>query len=477
MNTIDIDTKNPPVICPDGDGKAEVPLSFEADNVNGQSPSARPLWYTGKQINEVCFARMFLDSHPMKCVGGQLYGMGGLVNEAALRKELYAAISPYVNTGVAKFIGSLLEAIRIAAYADELPAQPDRIHLANGTWFIDGTFTSKMEICLNRLPVAYNPDAPKPALWLSFLRDLLYEEDIPTLQEYMGYCLIPTSKAQKMLMLIGNGGEGKSRVGRVLRSLLGDNMNTCSIQRLACNRFARADQEGMLVMLDDDMRMDALPDTNILKSIVTMEDKMDMERKGRQSVQGCLYLRIIGFGNGSLSALYDRSDGFYRRQLVLQVKDKPPDRVDDTDLGDKLRGEAEGILLWCLEGLCRLVANGYHFTVSDRSRRNMDEMRKADNNIIDFLESTGYIRFEKNTYGTTRALYKTYLRWCDDNAEKPLVEKTFGCYLHQNERRLNISYDKNLDIGSGKRARGFRGIHTLLNVDGGYRSYDRSAYQ
>ena len=35
MNTIDIDTKNPPVICPDGDGKAEVPLSFEADNVNG----------------------------------------------------------------------------------------------------------------------------------------------------------------------------------------------------------------------------------------------------------------------------------------------------------------------------------------------------------------------------------------------------------------------------------------------------------
>ena len=27
------------------------------------------------------------------------------------------------------------------------------------------------------------------------------------------------------------------------------------------------------------MRMDTLPDTNILKSIVTMEDKMDLERR------------------------------------------------------------------------------------------------------------------------------------------------------------------------------------------------------
>lgn len=34
-----------------------------------------------------------------------------------------------------------------------------------------------------------------------------------------------------MLMLIGKGGEGKSRIGLVMRSLLGDSMNTTSIQR------------------------------------------------------------------------------------------------------------------------------------------------------------------------------------------------------------------------------------------------------
>ena len=34
-------------------------------------------------------------------------------------------------------------------------------------------------------------------------------------------------------------------------------------------------------------------------------------------------------------AAYDRSDGFYRRQLVLTTKEKPVGRVDDPDLAEK----------------------------------------------------------------------------------------------------------------------------------------------
>ena len=54
-----------------------------------------------------------------------------------------------------------------------------------------------------------------------------------------------------------------------------------------------------------------------------------------QSVQGNLYVRFLCFGNGSLSALHDRSYGFYRRQIILTVKDVPPDRVDDPYLIEK----------------------------------------------------------------------------------------------------------------------------------------------
>ncbi len=82
------------------------------------------------------------------------------------------------------------------------------------------------------------------------------------------------------------------------------------------------------------MRMEALRQTNYVKSIVTAQGKMDLERKGKQSYQGWMFARLLAFSNGDLQALYDRSDGFYRRQLVLTTKEKPVDRADDPDLAE-----------------------------------------------------------------------------------------------------------------------------------------------
>ena len=62
---------------------------------------------------------------------------------------------------------------------------------------------------MNRLPVRYAPDAPEPSRWLAFLGQLLVPEDITTLQEFMGYVLLPTTKGQKMMIVIGKGGGGQ----------------------------------------------------------------------------------------------------------------------------------------------------------------------------------------------------------------------------------------------------------------------------
>ena len=66
-------------------------------------------------------------------------------------------------------------------------------------------------------------------------------------------------------------------------------MYTGSLQKVETNRFARADLEYKLVFVDDDMKTEALPQTNNIKTIVTPEDKIDIKRKGVQSVQGTLY--------------------------------------------------------------------------------------------------------------------------------------------------------------------------------------------
>ena len=89
------------------------------------------------------------------------------------------------------------------------------------------------KIVRNRFPVSYKPNAPKPVLWLQFLDGLLYPEDIPALQEYIGYCLIPSNKGQRMMVIKGNGGEGKSQIGAVLGALFGSNMKDGSIGKIS----------------------------------------------------------------------------------------------------------------------------------------------------------------------------------------------------------------------------------------------------
>ncbi len=326
------------------------------------SPFECPAWFDGKKINETVFCEEFLRDYPMVTVNDAFFTVNGRVHdENRLKKVIYDRIKYYVTSGVAKKVTNLLDVMRMECCTAKLSLYQDRIHVANGTYYLNGTFSPEKDFCRNRLPVAYNPDAPQPVTWLHFLSQLLEPEDILTLQEFMGYCFIPSTKGQKMLLLIGKGGEGKSRIGIVLRALLGSNMNTGSIAKVETSPFARADLEHELVMLDDDMKLEALPQTNNIKAIITAELPMDLEKKGQQSYQGDLYVRFIGLGNGVLQSLYDRSVGFFRRQIILSTKEKDPNRKDDPYIAEKMCAEAEGIFLWALEGLHRLIDNDYKF--------------------------------------------------------------------------------------------------------------------
>ena len=424
-----------------------------------------PVWYDGKKINEVAFCQEYLREHPMVCVKGSFFTVEHrITDERELRKRIYDMLRSYDRSGVAKHVDGLVEVLRSEAYLEDLPVQTDRIHVANGTLFLDGGFTEEKTFCRNRLPVRYDPGASPPVRWLRFLSELLSQEDIPTLQEFMGYCLIPTTKAQKMLMIIGRGGEGKSRVGVVMRALFGENMANGNLMKVETNRFARADLEHMLVMVDDDMKLEALPQTNYIKTIITAELPLDLERKSHQSYQGELYCRFLGFGNGSLKALYDRSDGFFRRQIILTARPRDRERIDDPYLSEKLTAEKEGIFLWCLDGLRRLIAQNYAFTISERTRENMHEAVSDGNNAVAFMASEGYIELKADEEISSKQLYSIYEQWCSDNALKPLSQRSFCLFLSENQLTYNLEATNNIRLPDGKRVRGFWGIRPVAST-------------
>lgn len=91
---------------------------------------------------------------------------------------------------------------------------------------------------------------------------------------------------------------------------------------------------------------------------------------------------MITFGNSGLHALYDKTDGFYRRQLIITTKDKVEGRKDAPYLIDKLRKERDGFFLWALEGLQRLISNNYVFTERVDAKQNLMDAQGEGNNIL-----------------------------------------------------------------------------------------------
>ena len=353
-----------------------------------------PVWLGKKgQINEPIFCDMFLKQNALRYVDDTFYSLNGSVDEQQLTSNIFGMIKEHIMSGSARKAENIVKALKLICYQNELPISDKEIHLKNGMLRTDGTFSSGMRLCRNRLNVNYIPDAGTPSRFIQFLSDMLEPDDILTLQEYLGYCLIPTTTAQKTLFLICNGGEGKSCVGTVVKSIFYDSAVTGNFQAIEADKFSRYKLINKLVMIDDDMQMTALPSTGIIKNLITSKIPVEVEAKGHQSIQVTLYSRFICLGNGSPKALYDKSDGFTRRMLILTTKPVSPYRVIDPDLTEKLTAEKDSIFLWMIEGLQRLIAKNYEFTLSEKSRANLNELAVENCNIAEYLADNDYISF------------------------------------------------------------------------------------
>lgn len=159
-------------------------------------------------------------NYPLMYYDNRFYDIDGEVSEDMIAFMISEVVMPHVTNNVAATVKRLVEALKLYCYSDPLIPAEDEIHLLNGILKTDGTWIPEKEFCVNRLNVSYDPEIWNevyyPEKFLTFLMDMLDMEDITTLQEYLGYCLIPSTRAQAMLFIIGNGGEGKSRIGVVL---------------------------------------------------------------------------------------------------------------------------------------------------------------------------------------------------------------------------------------------------------------------
>ena len=136
-----------------------------------------PIWFDGQNINEALFCEEFLRERRIIFANGAFFTPDGRVtDDLPLRGEIYDKLKFCAVNNIPRKITNILEVLKLEAQVPDFPPEQDRIHVANGTLLQNGTFTEgRPAIVRSRLPVAYNPDAPAPVVWLNFLDDRFVE--------------------------------------------------------------------------------------------------------------------------------------------------------------------------------------------------------------------------------------------------------------------------------------------------------------
>ncbi|MBQ3462240.1 MAG: DNA primase [Clostridia bacterium] len=317
--------------------------------------------------------------------------------------------------------------LRVQKDIRELNPNPYIINVKNGLYnVLEDTLTEHNPDYYStvQLNVTYDEKAKCPR-FLKFLEESMCGdmEQVALIQEMLGYFLIPVNSAQKCFVIVGVGGAGKSVLLRVLNDILLGKQNVSNVSWQALNeRFKTAELFGKLANIFADLPTKYIDDNGIFKALVG-EDYLTVEKKNKNpfSFQSCA--RLL-FSCNSIPKNYgDRSEGFYRRLIIMRFNNMVPAEKRDPELIDKFRLEADGIFLFALEGLKRLMKNRFKFSETDVNRAELQQYREESDSVLLFIRDcceTG----EDFVVGSTE-LFNAYKDYCDECGLKPYSQRMF----------------------------------------------------
>lgn len=212
----------------------------------------------------------------------------------------------------------------------------------------------------NALEFDYEADPEPPERWIKFLEQVFGEdlEAVSLLQEWMGYCLIPDTSQQKMLLLVGPRRSGKGTIGRVMTRLVGEGNVAGPTTGSLAGAFGLQPLIDKSLAIVSDARFGGDQVGTVVERLlcITGEDTLTIDRKFMGSVSLKLPTRFM-FLTNELPRLSDASNALAGRFLVLRIRSSFYGR-EDTTLSDRLAAELPGILRWSIDGLKRLKARG-----------------------------------------------------------------------------------------------------------------------
>ncbi|MEI7961688.1 MAG: phage/plasmid primase, P4 family [archaeon] len=270
-----------------------------------------------------------------------------------------------------------------------------------------------------------------------FLTSILPEiEDTKTIYEVFGYCLHGGYSIQKMVLLIGEGENGKGQLLELLRQFLGEG-NYCGIplQKLEGGDFKEYELFRKLANIGADISDSPLKTTAKLKGL-SGGDSINASRKFKNDLTFINEAKLI-FSANKLPKTYDLSHAFFRRWVYLQFpfkfvtekelksntkEDNLKIKVPEIVKGLLTENELSGLLNQALIGLSRLFVNK-DFTASKSNKETRNWWVRNSDSFLAFCDEILEPTETELEWITKDVLRKHYQKYCRTHRLMPEGDK------------------------------------------------------
>lgn len=301
-----------------------------------------------------------------------------------------------------------------------------------------------------QLQVKFNP-ATNCKKWKKTLDEIFKGdvEKIRIIQEYFGYCLTKITKFEKALFCVGEGENGKSTVLYVLEHLVGkENVSAIPLEKFN-NTHYLAELYGKQVNMSIETQTKSTIYDSKFKAIVT-GDLITADRKFKPPFEFHPFCKLV-FAVNTMPRVENKTVAYYRRLIIIRFERRFKEHESNKNLKYELVGEElDGIFIWALEGLRRLLTRGL-FKLSDSMKEAIEQYQKENNNTIVFVDENCVLGAEHEI--SIDKLYSNYKEWCKEAGLRPFGKINFGKEL--------LKQYPSIEKGRDTKVRFWKGIDTL----------------
>lgn len=297
----------------------------------------------------------------------------------------------------------------------------------------------------------WNEKATCP-VWLSTLGSQwkLKSDYISRFQEVVGYFLLGDNYLQKIIAMIGPPRSTKGTFTHVIKQLVPNHIGTSFSSLKGDFGLERFPNKSLAVLGDARLGHKS---QDVVEQLLTISggDTVPINRKNKEIIHAKLPLNLLLTSNETPD-LADASNAIQSRLILFRTFNSFLDN-EDTDLQSKLDEELDGIFIWALEGLERVLKSG-KLAQPKFSKQTMLRMARSASPIKTFIDQ--FIEEGPDYFQPKKDVWQLYQAWAESSGiRERYADNQFSLKLTDALPELGSSQ---IRIPSGDRPTVWKGI-------------------